>query len=153
MYVALQERRAHRAWPRPAQMGDLVKVYVRGERLHPADEHIEHEAAQPEEEGHEEHKDTFIDQDVNVVLSEDADEESVIPGFSANLVGLSAGEKKSFSLAFPEDYTDQALARHSFNFDVEMKEVQSRTARLNDDLPVSRMNDNLLDLRIRARIW
>ncbi len=159
---ALQERRAViEPASRPAQLGDLVKVYVHGERIHPADEQIEHEAEhegeaeQAEEEEHEEHKDTFIDQDLNVVLSDDADEESVIPGFSANLVGMSAGEKKSFSLSFPEDYSDQALARHSFNFDVEMKEVQSRTLpALNDDFAkqvTENEIDNLLDLRIRVR--
>jgi trigger factor len=161
---SLQERRALvEPASRPAQLGDLVKVYVHGERIHPADEHIHDEAeeADNEEEGHEEHqegeghKDTFIDQDLNVVLTEGDDEESVIPGFSTNLVGLNAGEKKSFSLVFPEDYKDQALARHTFNFDVEMKEVQSRTLPvLNDDFAkqvTENEIDNLLDLRIRVR--
>ncbi len=181
---ALQERRAViEPAARPAQMGDLVKVFVHGERIHPADElttkdeaaeedqevdtapegqeahesqekHEEHE----EHEGHEEHgehKDTFIDEELNVVLSEDEEEESVIPGFSTNLVGLSAGDKKSFSLSFPEDYKDEGLAKHTFNFDVEVKEVQSRTLpAMNDEFAKQVTDneiDNLLDLRIRVR--
>jgi trigger factor len=188
---SLQERRAViEPATRPAQMSDRVKVYVHGERIHPADElgheeepdeektgdeaatpegqeaHAEHEAdkgqeSHEEQEGHEAadahegHKDTFIDQELDVVLAEDDDEESVIPGFSSNLVGLSAAEKKSFTLSFPEDYKDQGLARHTFNFDVEMKEVQSRTLPAQNDefakLVTDNEVDNLLELRIRVR--
>jgi trigger factor len=173
---SLQERRALiEPAARPAQMGDVVKALVHGERVHPADEHFGDESpaegqgedqekkpetpgepeVHEEHEGHEGHTDTFLDQEVSVVLSDDEDEESVVPGFSANLVGMSAGEKKSFSLAFPADYKDETLARHSFNFNIEIKEVQSRTLpALNDDFAKQATEneiDNLLDLRIRVR--
>ncbi len=148
---ALQDRRALvEPAARPAQMGDQVKVHVRGERVHPIDE-----LPEAEREHAEGHTDQFINEEITVLLTEDEDEDNVIPGFSANLVGLSAGEQKSFSLAFPEDYKDEALARHTFNFDVEMKEVQSRTLpALNDEFArqvTDNEIDNLLDLRIRIR--
>jgi trigger factor len=148
---ALQDRRALvEPAARPAQMGDQVKVHVRGERVHPVDE-----LPEAEREHAEGHTDQFINEEITVLLTEDEDEDNVIPGFSANLVGLSAGEKKSFSLAFPEDYKDEALARHTFNFDVEMKDVQSRTLpALNDEFArqvTDNEIDNLLDLRIRIR--
>lgn len=148
---ALQDRRALvEPAVRPAQMSDQVKVHVRGERVHPADELPEGEAEHSEG-----HTDEFINEEITVLLTEDEDEDSVIPGFSANLIGLSAGEKKSFSLSFPEGYKDEALARHTFNFDVEMKEVQSRTLpAMNDEFAKQVTDneiDNLLDLRIRVR--
>jgi trigger factor len=148
---ALQDRRALvEPAARPAQMGDLVKAQIRGERVHPVDE-----LPEAEREHAEGHTDEFINEEITVLLTEDENEEDVIPGFSSNLVGLSAGEKKTFSLSFPEGYEDEALARHTFNFDVEMREVQSRTLpALNDEFAKQVTDneiDNLLDLRIRIR--
>jgi trigger factor len=167
---ALQEQRALvETVQRPAQMGDQVKLHIKGERIHPADEtphdaaessageeHAEHDHEHDHEE-HEEHghTDEFIDDELTIVLTEDKDEEEIVPGFSAEIVGLNAEGKKSFSISFPDDYEDKRLARHSFNFEVEAKEVQSRTLpALNDDFAKQATNDevdNLLDLRIRMR--
>jgi trigger factor len=171
---ALQEQRALvETVQRPAHMGDQVKLHIKGERIHPADEML-HDSASPadsaegeenaehdhDHDEHEEHKehghtDKFIDDELTIVLTEDKDEEEIIPGFSAEIVGLLALEKKSFSISFPDDYEDKRLARHTFNFEVEVKEVQSRTLpALNDDFAKQATNnevDNLLDLRIRMR--
>lgn len=160
---ALQEQRALvETVQRPAQLGDQVKLHIKGERVHPADEMPEASGESVEGEEHAEHDheehghtDEFIDEELSIRLTENKDEEEIIPGFSANIVGLLALEKKSFSISFPDDYEDKRLARHTFNFEVEGKEVQSRTLpTLNDDFAKQATNnevDNLLDLRIQMR--
>jgi trigger factor len=155
----LQERRALiETVTRPAQLGDLVKAHVSGERVHPADavEPVEGEGEnEGEAEPAESHTDQFVNEELTVLLSDNEEDEDIVPGFSANLVGASAGEQKTFSIAYPDDYKVEALARHTFNFTVDVKEVQSRTLpALNDEFAKQVSDneiDNLLDLRIRVR--
>jgi len=160
----LQDRRAViEPASRPAQIGDQVKAHVNGERIHPPHELIHEEGEEDEaeaatEEGHDhdhEHTDQFIDQEVTVVLTEDDQEERIIPGFSQHIVGMNAGDKKQFTIEFPADYKDEGLAAHKFNFDVEVQEIQSRTLPiLNDDFAKQVSNnesETLLDLRIEVR--
>lgn len=47
-----------------------------------------------------------------------------IPGFEANLVGLKAGEEKSFTLTFPKDYGVKALQSRKVTFAVTVLKVQ-----------------------------
>lgn len=159
---------------RPAQMTDEVKLHVKGEQVHPADEREhdhDHEEAEQAQSGSESNVETkaeeetdsapetfttpYIDDEITTVLTENEEEEDFLPGFSAHIVGMSSGEKKSFSLAYPEGYKLEPLARHAFNFEVEVKEVKSRTLpALNDEFAKRVTNneiDNLLDLRIRIR--
>ncbi len=154
---ALQDRRALiETVARPAQLGDLVKAHVSGDRIHPVDsvQPVEGEG-EGEDKPAESHTDQFVNEELTVLLSDSEDDEDIVPGFSANLVGASAGEQKTFSIAFPDDYKTEALARHTFNFTVDVKEVQSRTLpALNDEFAKQVSDneiDNLLDLRIRVR--
>ncbi|MBK8814412.1 MAG: trigger factor [Methylococcaceae bacterium] len=48
----------------------------------------------------------------------------MIPGFEDNLVGLKQGDNKVFSLTFPEDYTNEALAGKAAEFEVEVLKVE-----------------------------
>lgn len=48
---------------------------------------------------------------------------SLIPGFEEGLVGVKAGEQKSISVDFPEDYHAKALAGKAAQFAVTVKEV------------------------------
>ncbi|HMJ81195.1 MAG TPA: trigger factor, partial [Candidatus Dormibacteraeota bacterium] len=52
--------------------------------------------------------------------------ERMVPGFEAQLVGLAEGEGKTFSLTFPEDYPDQALAGQPVEFSVTMRELRAK---------------------------
>ncbi len=168
---ALQDRRAVvEPAARPAQLGDEIKAHVDATITHPEsemhtgeagqevetnehDEHDEHE----EHEGHEHHNhtDPYMEDDVNVVLVEKEDDDEVMPGFSQNLVGLSAGEEKTFTLTFPEDYKQSNLAAHTFTFNVKVEEVKSRTLPvLNDEFAkqvTEGEKETLLDLRIDVR--
>lgn len=47
-----------------------------------------------------------------------------IPGFEDNLVGMKAGEEKTFTLKFPKDYGVSALASKDVAFTVTVKKVQ-----------------------------
>ena len=50
--------------------------------------------------------------------------ERMVPGFEAELVGLSEGDTKTFSLTFPADYPDEALAGQPVEFTVTMRELR-----------------------------
>jgi len=52
--------------------------------------------------------------------------ERMVPGFEAQLVGLAEGEGKTFSLTFPDDYPDQALAGQPVEFSVTMRELRAK---------------------------
>jgi len=47
-----------------------------------------------------------------------------IPGFEPNLVGLSAGDQKTFDVTFPKDYGVKALASKKVTFTVDVTKVQ-----------------------------
>jgi trigger factor len=47
-----------------------------------------------------------------------------IPGFEDNVVGMSVGEEKSFTLTFPKDYGVKALANKKVTFTVTVTKVQ-----------------------------
>ena len=48
---------------------------------------------------------------------------SFIPGFETNLVGLKAGDSKTFNLTFPKDYSVAALQSRKVEFTVDVKTV------------------------------
>jgi len=58
----------------------------------------------------------------------------MIPGFEDGLVGLSAGDKKTLSLTFPEDYHNKELAGKAADFAVKVNRVSEPTLPdLNDE--------------------
>lgn len=46
-----------------------------------------------------------------------------IPGFEEHLLGMSAGDKKSFDIVFPKDYAAKALQNQKVTFDVTVQKV------------------------------
>lgn len=55
------------------------------------------------------------------------------PGFDANLIGLSAGDQKTFSIHFAEDYPVPQLANTDVTYSVSVKEVRQRVVPELDD--------------------
>ncbi|MEQ1573907.1 MAG: trigger factor [Vicinamibacterales bacterium] len=49
------------------------------------------------------------------------------PGFDENLIGLSPGDTKRFSIHFPEDYEVAAVANTDLTYEVEVKEVRHKS--------------------------
>lgn len=54
-------------------------------------------------------------------------ENKLMPGFEENLVGMSAGEEKTFSLTAPADYHEKSIAGKTLEFAVKMKSAGERT--------------------------
>lgn len=48
---------------------------------------------------------------------------SFIPGFEEELIGLEAGESKTFDITFPKEYHEASLAGAVVQFEVEVKEI------------------------------
>jgi trigger factor len=55
------------------------------------------------------------------------------PGFDANLIGLSAGEDKTFSIHFPADYAVQEMANTDVSYTVKVKEIRQKVLPALDD--------------------
>jgi trigger factor len=78
-----------------------------------------------------------------------------IPGFEENLVGLKAGESRTFDIKFPDNYSAPALAGKDATFAVTAKTVEEPgEVTLNDDFAKSLGLDSLSKLRdaLRERI-
>jgi len=56
-----------------------------------------------------------------------------IPGFEDNLIGLKAGDKKDFTIAFPKDYGVKSLQGQKVTFSVEVKSVNVLYETAEDD--------------------
>jgi trigger factor len=110
-----QLREAHAilepAGDRPAELGDMVSV----------------EVSSDQDEGFPIADDTY-----DVLL--DAEDSRFAPGFSEQIVGLSAGEEKQFPLTLPEELGEDWAGKEA-TFDVTLLDVRSRTLpELDDDL-------------------
>jgi len=58
---------------------------------------------------------------------------NLIPGFEEELVGVKAGEEKSFDVTFPEDYHAEELAGQAATFTVSVKEIKEKVVPELDD--------------------
>jgi trigger factor len=75
------------------------------------------------------------------------------PGFDEALVGLSAGDEKSFDVSYPEDYSITELAGTTVRYDVSIKAVRKRVVPELDDEFAKDLGefDSLDALRTRVR--
>ena len=56
-----------------------------------------------------------------------------IPGFEEQLIGMKAGEERTISVTFPEEYQAKNLAGKGADFDIKVKEVASPAAAPEDE--------------------
>jgi trigger factor len=76
----------------------------------------------------------------------------LIPGFEAQLEGVSAGDRREVKVTFPDDYQAEHLAGNEAVFEVEVKEVkEKRLPELDDDFAVEAGGFDSLD-ELRAEI-
>jgi len=168
---------------RPAQMGDLVtfshiEIVVEGDEAEAEDaaepdEDASAEAAQDEaeaatddesedeagadEHAHHEHGDDarvlMHQHDYQRVLRED--DQDLFPGFSQELVGLSAGDEKVFTLTLPDDFEDEELAGKTLRVEAFVDKVQSRLVADWSDALAESISDGqfktILELRVDVR--
>lgn len=75
-------------------------------------------------------------------------EQSVIPGFAEQLIGLKKGEGKTFELKFPADHFDKTLASQTVRFEVTIDEVfDIQLPTLDDEFAKQFGHDNLANLK------
>ena len=89
-----------------------------------------------------------------VPLNEEGARQTGLPAsVTDELIGLSAGEKTSFTVAYPDDWHDEALQGVSVVFDVEVQEVSEIILPELDDAFASSVSDmpSLEELRARVR--
>ncbi|MCP4428317.1 MAG: trigger factor [Chloroflexi bacterium] len=114
---------------RPAAAGDLVTLSGKGELIRVED------AADEDDEETEEAKDyqDVIFNEESIDLALDADKLYLGAPFVDELVGLSAGDEKTFTVAFPEDFQDEELAGKEADFEIEVLDVKEREIPALDD--------------------
>jgi trigger factor len=130
----IQDLREHQAIAepveRPVQEGDLVSVIIYAERKQAEDtervlirDHSQEVVVLPAAES--------ASQDEG--QDEERDLETPFPGFSRYLIGMSAGEEKTFSYTFADDYLSKALQGVEAEFKVTVESVKSRSLPAIDD--------------------
>ncbi len=99
---------------RPAQVGDVVQMKLKGKYTPPAKEGETPETRHiPEEE-------------VSLLVKDDEDpEEWPFPGFSKQLEGAKKGDKLTLSYTYPEDAENESMRGYTFEYEVEVLEVQT----------------------------
>jgi trigger factor len=82
------------------------------------------------------------------------DENDLFPGFSVQLVGMSAGDEKQFVLEIPDDDDDE-LAGRSLRCELRVDKVQARTVPDWSDMLAKRISqdklESILELRVETR--
>jgi len=75
------------------------------------------------------------------------------PGFDAEVIGMTPGSSKSFTITYPEDYAIPELAGGTVNYTVNLKEIKKRVVPALDDELAKDLGDfaSLEDLRKRIR--
>jgi len=106
---------------RPAAEGDVVTVILRGRR-------VESVEGQPNELVNENGAPFII-----LPEKDDQEQEWPFPGFTRNLLGLSAGEEKQIAYKFADDSRFESLRGIEAEFDVKVEKVSSRTLPSLDD--------------------
>ncbi|MCK5634834.1 MAG: hypothetical protein KAI06_07095, partial [Anaerolineales bacterium] len=121
---------------RPAEETDLVIIDISGELLDPEDE----EDAK------------LIDmKDISVLVDPDTDVPT--PGVIEHLLGLSAGDEKSYEYTFTEDHPSEDLRNRAASFHIKCLEVKSRLIPDWSDELAQNLGEieSLLDLRVKLR--
>jgi trigger factor len=136
---ALEELRQRQALiepaDRPAEESDLVITDVFGELL----------------EGEEEDKRLIDSKELSVLVDPETD--FPVPGVYEHLLGITAGEERSFEYTFPDDYAAEDLRGKAAQFKLTCNEVKSRIVpEWSDDLAQNLGEfETLVDLRVKLR--
>lgn len=138
---------------RPAEAGDLVTISGKGELISAPDDEEEapEEIEEPETADETDADEALSEEEADEILAEAnqsvifneerldviMDSEKAFAGtdFVDNVIGMSTGEEKTFTITFPEDFEDEELARKEAEFTISVLNVQSRDVpELTDEL-------------------
>ena len=123
---------------RPTAVGDIVAISGKGEiiRVDDADDEAEEvEAEEVESDAKDDVKDfeDVIFNEENIDLLLDADKLYLGAPFIDEVVGLSSGDEKSFTVSFPDDNQDEELAGKEADFEISVLDVKKRELPALDD--------------------
>ena len=117
---------------RPGASGDMVTLSGKGELL-PQEETEEAESETAESNEETEATDSHEHPDENVIFNTESvdlvmDAKQIFWGqdFVDNVVGMAAGDEKTFTVTFPEDFDEEDLAGRDATFTVNVLNVRSR---------------------------
>ncbi len=121
------------------------------------DENFDEDDEDDEDEDEDVDKSFIDDSNLELILRADDPDHDVAPGFSNEIVGLSMGEEKSFSITIPEDTENEQLAAFAgatINFEVLVKEVRNLVLPVQDDFfaALITMGEQNTMEELRARI-
>ena len=129
---------------RPAEVNDLITIAVTekdGEEVLAEHDSVEYELVLPEEEAESETEaeieaEAESDAEAEDQDEDDADDESeeddeppappFRPDLTTPLLGLSAGDEKSFSIDYPADYQDEKYAGKAITFEVKVSSIKEK---------------------------
>ncbi len=78
--------------------------------------------------------------------------DSLIPGFEDNLIGMRAGETKTFKLKFPAEYHEKELAGQDSEFTATVNELkEKKLPTLDDEFAKTMGYEGVTDLKTKAR--
>lgn len=125
---------------RPVAVGDMVTLSGKGELL-PGEEDESEEAddaetaeSETDEENQTEYpEDNVIFNSENVDLVMEAKQLFWGEDFVNNIVGMSAGDEKTFNITFPDDFEEEELAGREATFTINVLNVRSRNLPPLDD--------------------
>jgi len=137
-------REQNAAWApvdRPSQLDDLLDMAViekDGDEILADHESVEYELTLPDK------SDSDGDGDEDEAEVDEVDSEE--PDLTTPLLGLSAGEEKTFSISYPEDYSDDGYAGKEITFEVKINSVKEKDLDpLDDDFAQSISEFDTLD--------
>ncbi len=121
---------------RPAEETDLVIIDLSGELLDPEDE---------------EDPQLLDMKDISILVDPETDVPT--PGVMEHLLGLTAGDEKSYEYTFPDDNPSEDLQNRAARFHIKCLEVKSRLVPEWTDELAQNLGDfeSLLDLRVKLR--
>jgi trigger factor len=142
---------------RPAAEGDIVTISGKGELIQvvDVDDVAESDAEESEDEAAAEEGDykdiIFNEESVDFLL--DTQKLYLGTAFIENIVGMSAGDEKSFTITFPEDHAEEDLAGKEADFEITVLNVKERDLPPMDDELAKLEGDyeTLEDLRVSLR--
>ncbi|WP_420642138.1 trigger factor [Candidatus Leptofilum sp.] len=127
---------------RPVEPGDMVTLSGKGELLPNEDE----EAAEADEETEADEAETAESEEAsehpedNIIFNTESvdlvmDGKQIFWGgdFVNNIIGMAAGDEKTFNITFPEDFDEEELAGREATFNINVLNVQSRNLPPLDD--------------------
>lgn len=131
---------------RPAEDGDIVTLSGKGTIVPLEDEEVDEE--NPDVNAN----NTLFDTEDGLEFVLDAEQTFVGTSFVDEIVGLSVGDEKTFTITYPDDYEVSDFAGRQAQIEIEVLEIKSRTIPdLDQELIEEAGYENLEEMKVKYR--